>query len=139
MNGPNLNMLGIREPEIYGFATLEDLNRHIENAATERGIAVVCYQSNHEGQIIDVIQDSLGRYDGIVINPGAYTHYSYAIHDALKSVPVPAVEVHISDIHSREAFRRVSVTAPACLAQIAGEGFNGYISAIDVLLKEFNI
>ncbi|MDR0857416.1 MAG: type II 3-dehydroquinate dehydratase [Oscillospiraceae bacterium] len=140
INGPNLNMLGVREPEIYGSASYEDLTKLIqETCYNERGIAVACYHSNHEGNIIDTIQDTLGRYDGIVINPGAYTHYSYAIHDALKGIPVPAIEVHISDTSRREEFRRISVTAPACIAQIAGKGFGGYIDAIDILLKELDL
>ena len=106
-----------------------------EEYAAAHGVSAHCFQSNHEGAIIDVIQAAQGEYDGIVINPGAYTHYSYAIHDALKAVTVPAVEVHISDIHSREEFRRTSVTAPACVGQISGQGFRGYTMAIDLLLE----
>jgi 3-dehydroquinate dehydratase-2 len=136
INGPNLNMLGIREPGVYGSESYEDLCDYIRQAADERGIAAEFMQSNHEGELIDVIQSALGEFDGIVINPGAYTHYSYAVYDALKAVTaVPAVEVHISDIASRENWRQISVTAPACVAQIAGRGFQGYVDAIDVLLE----
>jgi 3-dehydroquinate dehydratase type II len=134
INGPNLNMLGVREPEIYGTQTYNALIAEIMLHKFNRPISITFRQSNHEGAIIDLIQEAQGRYYGIVINPGAYTHYSYAIHDALKSVDVPAVEVHISDINAREEFRKISVTAPACIAQIAGRGFQGYIDAIDILL-----
>ncbi len=136
INGPNLNMLGIREPEIYGNQTYADLENYIEEYADKLGIEAVVLQSNGEGEIIDFIHHTLGNYDGIVINPGAYTHYSYAIHDALKSVNVPSIEVHLSDIQSREEFRRISVTAPACIGQISGQGFAGYTLAMDRLLEE---
>lgn len=135
INGPNLNLLGQREPDIYGRQDYAALCRMVEEYAAAHGAAACCWQSNHEGAIIDAIQAAQGSYDGIVINPGAYTHYSYAIHDALKAVAVPAVEVHISDIHSREEFRRTSVTAPACVGQISGQGFRGYTMAIDLLLE----
>ncbi len=134
INGPNLNLLGQREPDIYGKQDYAALCRMAEAYAAARGGSARCIQSNHEGAIIDAIQAAQGEYDGIVINPGAYTHYSYAIHDALKAITVPAVEVHISDIHSREAFRQVSVTAPACVGQISGQGFAGYTMAMDLLL-----
>ncbi len=137
INGPNLNMLGIREPEIYGNQTYSDLENYIEEYGEKLGIETIVLQSNGEGEIIDFIHHALGNYHGIVINPGAYTHYSYAIHDALKSVSLPCVEVHLSDIHSREDFRRISVTAPACIKQISGQGFAGYSAAIDRLLEEF--
>ena len=136
LNGPNINLMGIREPEIYGTKTYADLENYIESYCEEKGIEVVVLQSNHEGELIDFIHHALGNYDGIVINPGAYTHYSYAIHDALSSVMLPAVEVHISNIHKREEFRRTSVTAPACVGQIAGLGFRGYRLAIDYLTDE---
>lgn len=139
INGPNLNMLGIREPGIYGTETYEDLCKMIREKVSSLGGTVKCFQSNHEGAIIDEIQAAYGVYDGIVINPGAYTHYSYAILDALKAVSLPAVEVHISDIRARESFRAVSVTAEACIAQIAGEGMMGYIKAIDMLWKQKNL
>lgn len=135
INGPNLNLLGKREPEIYGSRTYDDLCRLLEEHAGQMGDCVEFYQSNHEGGLIDAIQAADGFFDGIVINPGAYSHYSYAIHDALRSISVPAVEVHISDIANREPFRRISVTAPACMAQIAGHGFDGYWEAM-TLLKE---
>lgn len=135
INGPNLNLLGMREPEVYGRRDYAALCAFVRGAAEERGITLHILQSNHEGALIDAIQAAPGVYDGIVINPAAYTHYSYAIYDALLSVALPAVEVHLSDISAREAFRRVSVTAPACLAQISGHGFDGYAEALDVLAE----
>ena len=134
INGPNLNLLGKREPDIYGHETYAGLCRRIADYAAARGHQVRFVQSNHEGALIDAIQ--LAGEDGtrgIVINPGAYAHYSYAIHDALRSVDVPAVEVHISDINTREPWRHVSVTATACVKIIAGLGFDGYLRAMDVL------
>ncbi len=136
INGPNLNMLGVREPETYGNQTYADLESYIEEYAEKLGIEVVVLQSNGEGEIIDFIHHALGNHDGIVINPGAYTHYSYAIHDALSSVDLPAVEVHLSNIHKREEFRHKSVTAPACTGQIAGLGFRGYLLAMDFLIEK---
>ena len=135
INGPNLNFLGIREKNIYGNQDYDYLIKMIEDHAAEKGIEVTCFQSNHEGAIIDKLQETyFDRTDGIVINPGAYTHYSYAIHDALKSLEKPVkVEVHISDITTREDFRKVSVTAPACDKQIYGKGLVGYIEAIDYI------
>ena len=135
INGPNLNFLGIREKNIYGNQDYDYLIKMIEDHAAEKGIEVECFQSNHEGAIIDKIQEAyFNETDGIVINPGAYTHYSYAIHDALKSLEKPVkVEVHISDIQSREDFRKVSVTAPACDKQIYGKGLAGYIEAMDYI------
>ena len=135
INGPNLNLLGLREPAIYGsrdFAALQDF---IRAAAREAGVEVELFQSNHEGSIVDKIQEAYGKVDGIVINPAAYTHYSYAIYDALRAVDVPAVEVHLSNIRQREPFRQISVTAPACRGQIVGHGFDGYLEAL-VLLAE---
>jgi len=136
INGPNLNMLGIREVGVYGNKSYADLEALIEDYAEKSGIEATVLQSNSEGEIIDFIHHALGNYDGIVINPGAYTHYSYAIHDALSSVNIPIVEVHISNIHKREEFRHKSVTAPACVGQIAGLGLRGYLLAIDYLLGE---
>ncbi|MBR5218423.1 MAG: type II 3-dehydroquinate dehydratase [Clostridia bacterium] len=136
INGPNLNMLGIREPEIYGGKTYSDLEEYIESYGEEKDVETVVLQSNSEGEIIDFIHHSLNNYDGIVINPGAYTHYSYAILDALKSVDVPTIEVHLSNIHKREEFRHKSVTAPACIGQICGLGFKGYRLAMDYLMDE---
>jgi len=138
INGPNLNMTGKREPEIYGRETLDDINAEIKAFAQEKGAQVDFYQSNHEGAIIDTIHASMGVYDGIVMNPGAYTHYSYAIRDAVASVNVPVVEVHISDIHAREEFRKISVIAPVCVKQIYGMGKNGYKVAIEFLMNRAN-
>ncbi len=135
INGPNLNLLGQREPAIYGRQDYDYLCDLVREYAQAHGSTADCFQSNHEGAIIDAIQQAQGVYDAIVINPGAYTHYSYAIHDALKSIDVPAYEVHISDIHSREAFRAVSVTAPACVGQIYGKGLQGYTLAMDHFLE----
>ncbi len=138
LNGPNLNMLGVREPQVYGAKTYADLEQYLEDYAAKRGCEVVVLQSNCEGELIDFIHHALGNYDGIIINPGAYTHYSYAIFDALSSVALPTVEVHISNIHKREEFRHKSVTAPACIGQICGLGFRGYTLAMDYLLEEVN-
>ena len=136
INGPNLNMLGIREPGIYGSDNYDRLVQICQEAGAAQGFdEVEVFQSNHEGAIIDAIQEADTAFDGIVINPGAYTHYSYAIHDALKAVSIPAVEVHMSDIQKREEFRHLSVTAPACIAQIRGHGFESYTMAIDMLAK----
>ena len=136
INGPNLNLLGKREPGIYGDQSYDALCRLIQDYAAAHGSTAHCFQSNHEGAIIDEIQQAQGRYDAIVINPGAYTHYSYAIHDALTSIQVPAIEVHISDISQRESFRQHSVVAPACVGQIYGHGFQGYLMAMDRFLEE---
>ena len=134
VNGPNLNMLGIREPDIYGEKTYKDLCRMIEEYAKERKIKVDFVQSNHEGDLVDAIQDAYGKADGIVINPAAYTHTSVALLDALKAVGIPAVEVHISDVDEREAFRCISYVRNACVACIKGHGFEGYTEAIDLLI-----
>ena len=133
INGPNLNMLGIREPEIYGKATYADLCRLIEEHAAQLGIDVTLYQSNHEGDLVDAIQQAYGKADGIVINPGAYTHTSIAILDALTAVALPAVEVHISDPDTRDEFRKISYVRAACAKTIKGHGFNGYLEAMDYL------
>lgn len=133
INGPNLNMLGVREPGIYGSETLQTLYEKTENKAKELKAEVEFFQSNIEGEIINAIHSSLGKYDGIVINPGAFTHYSYAIRDAISSVNVPVIEVHISNVHKREEFRHKSVTAPVCLGQICGLGTNGYLYALEEL------
>lgn len=136
LNGPNLNLLGQREPGIYGSENYEYLCNLCKQHGEAKGAQVACFQSNHEGDLIDMIHGAMGVYDGIVFNPGAYTHYSYALHDALKAVPVPCVEVHISDIHAREEWRRISVTAPACVKQIWGMGLQGYLVAMDYFLEE---
>lgn len=139
INGPNINMLGIREPEIYGNRTYEDLINYIEGAIKALDLEAEYFQSNHEGDIIDKIQSALGDFDGIVINPAAYTHTSVAILDALKSVNLPTVEVHISDIDEREDFRRVSLTKNACIASVAGKGFDGYVMAVKLILNHLQL
>ena len=133
INGPNLNMLGIREPEIYGKATYTDLCDLIRAHAEKLGAGVTLYQSNHEGDLVDAIQQAYGKQDGIVINPGAYTHTSVALLDALKAVGIPAVEVHISDPDTREEFRKISYIRAACVKTIKGHGFDGYLEAMDYL------
>lgn len=133
INGPNLNMLGIREPDIYGSRTYDDLCGIIKAAAEKMGVETEFFQSNSEGEIITAIQKTHNVLDGIIINPGAYAHYSYAIHDAIKAVSTKTVEVHISDISVRDEFRRTSVTAPACIGMISGLGFDGYIKALEML------
>lgn len=135
LNGPNLNLLGQREPEVYGTTTLADIERDTCAYAAERGVEMDCFQSNHEGALIDTIQQSQGVYDGIVYNPGAHTHYSYAIHDAITSVTTPVVEIHISDISKREAFRAKSVLVDACVGQVKGLGAKGYLKAVDMLME----
>ena len=135
INGPNINMLGIREPGIYGKNTFTDLLTLIETTAKEEGLQITQFQSNHEGAIVDKIQESYGKIDGIVINPAAYTHTSVAILDALKSVSIPAVEVHISNVDAREAFRQISYAGMYCEKTIKGQGLDGYRQAI-LYLKE---
>ena len=136
LNGPNLNMLGIREPEIYGKETYDDLCRMVKEHAEKRGIDVALYQSNHEGDLIDRIQMAYGEIDGIVFNPGGYTHTSVALCDAVKAVGIPTVEVHISDVASREDFRQVSYIRSACIATVAGHGLKGYLEAMDLLIGD---
>ena len=136
INGPNINMLGIREPGIYGKNTFADLLKLLEETALQEGIQIEQYQSNHEGCIVDKIQESYGIVDGIVINPAAYTHTSVAILDALKSVSIPAVEVHISDVDSREPFRQISYAGLACIKTIKGQGLEGYRQAV-LFLKDY--
>lgn len=136
INGPNLNMLGIREPDIYGAKTYDDLMNFVETKAKEMGVEVDFFQSNHEGDLVDAIQDSFGVYDGIVINPGAYTHTSVALLDAVKAVSVPTVEVHISDVDEREDFRKVSFIRKAAIGCIQGRGFDGYVDGISLILSK---
>ncbi len=136
INGPNINMLGIREPEIYGKATYSDLMEYVEKAASRLGVEVAFFQSNHEGAMVDAIQEAYGKFDGIVMNPAAYTHTSVALLDALKSVGIPAVEVHISDVRQREDFRQVSYVRKACVATVMGKGFDGYVEAMEVLCEK---
>ena len=135
INGPNLNMLGIREPEIYGRADYSSLCALINSHAEKIGVYVEIYQSNHEGDLVDKIQSAYGVFDGIVINPAAYTHTSVALLDAVKAVGIPTVEVHISDVSAREAFRQISFVRSACVMTISGHGFDGYIEAMTFLKK----
>lgn len=135
INGPNLNKLGSRDPEYYGTKTYNNLIQMIESKETDE-VTISCFQSNSEGKLIDYIQLAGEEYNGIIINPGAYSHYSYAIMDALEDVDVPVVEVHISDVHSREDFRKNLITSRSCDKLIAGKGFEGYLEAIDYLVGE---
>lgn len=136
INGANLNMLGIREPGIYGNSTLKDLEEMLANKADELGVEVEFFQSNFEGEIIEKIHGAMGKYSGIIINPGAFTHYSYAIRDAFGSVKMDVIEVHISNIHKREEFRHTSVIVPECIGQICGLGFKGYELALEFLASK---
>ena len=135
INGPNLNMLGIREPDHYGKETYADLLTKIRTHCSCKGVEVTCYQSNHEGCLVDEIQNAYGVMDGIVINPGAYTHTSIALLDAVKAVGIPTVEVHISKVEEREDFRQISYIRLACVKTITGHGTDGYLEAIDFLLE----
>ena len=135
LNGPNLNMLGIREPEHYGTQTLADLIAMLEAEAERLGITIECYQSNHEGDLVDKIQAAYGTADGILINPAAYTHTSVALLDAVKAVSLPTVEVHISDPDTRDEFRKISYIRQACIATVKGKGFAGYIEGLHILVN----
>lgn len=135
INGPNLNMLGIREPGIYGAESYDTLCARIREFAAAQGVEVELYQSNHEGDLVDKIQSAYGKMDGIVINPGAYTHTSIALLDAVKAVGIPTVEVHISDVSAREDFRQVSYIRAACAATISGHGLDGYLEAMELLME----
>ena len=134
LNGPNLNLLGTREPEVYGTQTLDELMEEVAHYGRERGVDIDTAQANGEGTLIDLLQGAVSRYDGVVFNPGAYTHYSYALRDAIASIPVPVVEVHLTDISQREEFRQVSVTAPVCIAQHSSGGVTSYLQGIDTLM-----
>ena len=135
IHGPNLNLLGTREPEVYGSHTLDDINQLLQQRAAEIGVSIRAVQSNHEGAIIDAIHDARSWADGILINPGAFTHYSYAIRDAISSAALPAVEVHLSNIHAREPFRQISVLAPVCVGQISGFGWRSYLLGLQALVE----
>ena len=139
INGPNLNLLGVREPSVYGKETYSDLVEKIENYAKEKGVDTEVLQSNHEGDLVDFIHRAYyTKVDGIVINPAAYTHTSVALLDAVKATSIPTVEVHISDVSKREDFRQISFIRQACVATISGKGTDGYLMAMDLLLKEYN-
>jgi 3-dehydroquinate dehydratase-2 len=131
LNGPNLNLLGTREKDVYGSETLQDIAKKVSEEAARLNLDFDFVQSNHEGEIIDKIHDARGKYDFIIINPGAYTHYSYAIRDAVKAVEIPTVEIHLSNIHAREEFRSKSVIAPVCVGQICGFGSTSYVLAVN--------
>ena len=135
INGPNLNLLGTREPEIYGKTTLKDIETELKNKAEKLNIEIECFQSNHEGEIVDKICGAKGKFDAVIINPAAYTHTSVAIRDAFAAVDIPAIEVHISNVYSREEFRHNSLIAPVVIGQIAGLGIQGYLLALEYFSK----
>ena len=138
INGPNLNLLGKREPEIYGVETLEDILMWVVKKIDNEDIKIDWFQSNHEGEIIDRIHDSIGKFDGILINPGAYTHYSYAIRDAISGAAIPTVEVHLSDVNNREDFRKISVIESVCIHSVMGMEKKGYLEGIHFLRDYLN-
>ncbi len=134
LHGPNLNLLGERNPDVYGKMTLRQVNVQLRKSAQELGVSLQIFQSNSEGDLIDLLHHYRKKVDGVVINPGAYTHYSYALRDAIDSIALPTVEVHLSDIHKREKFRKISVIAPVCVKQICGLGWKSYLEGIKILL-----
>ena len=138
LNGPNLNLLGTREPEIYGSTTLDDINEMIAERAAEAGIETAFYQSNHEGDLVDAIQQANHKFDFIIFNAAAFTHYSIAIRDAIAAIDVPVIEVHISNIHQREEFRHTSVLAPVAMGQICGLGVESYLAALEAIIYKLN-
>ena len=138
IHGPNLNLLGQREPDVYGRVTLARIDGELEELAKDRGAVLRAFQSNHEGAIVDAIQEALGWADGLLMNPGAYTHYSYAIRDALSGVGLPTVEVHLSNIHAREPFRHTSVIVPVCVGQISGFGWRSYRLGLLAILEHMD-
>ncbi len=135
IHGPNLNFVGIREPEVYGYKTLKDINRDILKKASALNVEVDLFQSNHEGEIVDFIQEGYNKYEGIIINPGGLTHYSIVLRDALVAFKIPVIEVHLSNIHQREDFRHVSVVAPIAVGQICGLGAEGYLYALEAMVS----
>ena len=136
LNGPNLNLLGVREPEVYGYDSLDDLESWLNEQPEVEGSEIAWFQTNHEGELIDKIHSAMGNVDGIIINPGAFTHYSYALRDAIASVNIPTVEVHLSDIYAREEFRKVSVIKDVCIGHFTGLGKEGYAEAFKTLERE---
>ncbi|MFW6386466.1 MAG: type II 3-dehydroquinate dehydratase [Bacillota bacterium] len=138
VHGPNLNLLGSREPDVYGVKTLQNIDELIREKAGELGLEIRIFQSNHEGEIVDFIQEGMNEFAGIIINAGALTHYSIALHDALKALQIPVIEVHLSNIYQREDFRHRSVVAPVAVGQISGLGYRGYLYALDALKDIIN-